>query len=137
MLAVTAYGTLERLWISQTKRSLSMFFLNKYHVNVACRVYMAWMCMFHRADSRVIESGSEQRYWLNRCNVSDNSGRNAIAMTEKARLALIEWKSVTDHMAYAPFRGKFCNISVTSVCTPISRGDDHDKDKNFIRSFNC
>lgn len=54
--------------------------------------------------SRVITNpGSEERYWLYQCGASDNSGGNGIkiAMSEKAHSALIEWKLVSDRMAYA------------------------------------
>lgn len=44
--------------------------------------------------------------------VSHNSERNGIAIVifDKAHFSLIERKSVSDSMAHAPFKGKFCNI---------------------------
>lgn len=51
------------------------------------------------------------------CDVSNNSERNGVAvvMSDKAYSALIEWRPVSEHMAYARFKGKFCIISVISV----------------------
>lgn len=45
-------------------------------------------------------------------------------MFEKAWSALIEWKSVNDHMAYARFKEKFCNIPFNASTLSV---DDRDK----------
>ncbi|VDN53320.1 unnamed protein product [Dracunculus medinensis] len=52
-------------------------------------------------------------------------------MSDKAHFALTEWKPVNDRMAYARFKGKFCNISVISVYAPTLSADDRDKDKFY------
>lgn len=60
-------------------------------------------------------------------------GRNgvAIVMFENAHSVLIEWKPVSDYMAYVRFKSKFCNISVINAYAPILLADYHDKDKFY------
>lgn len=55
-----------------------------------------------------------------------NSARNGIAiiMSEKAHLALIEWKQLSDHIVNTCFKSKFYNISVICSCTPTLSVDD-------------
>ncbi|VDN56976.1 unnamed protein product [Dracunculus medinensis] len=52
-------------------------------------------------------------------------------MSDKVHSALIECKPVSDRMAYARCKGKFCNISVISVYAPTLSADDLDKDKFY------
>ncbi|VDN57822.1 unnamed protein product [Dracunculus medinensis] len=79
-----------------------------------------------------IQSGlkAEKRYWLYHCGAWNNSGQNGIAIV-MAHSALIEWKPVSDRIAYARFKSKLCNISVINIYVPTLSVDDRDKDKFY------
>ncbi|VDN57885.1 unnamed protein product [Dracunculus medinensis] len=83
----------------------------------------------------IIKPGSEQRYWLYYCGVTENKWRNghngiAIAISEKARYSHIEWKSANNRVAHARFKG-FYNISVINVYALTLCADDSDKIKFY------
>ncbi|VDN55961.1 unnamed protein product [Dracunculus medinensis] len=67
-------------------------------MDVAC---LSEVRLPHVSSRVIIKPGSQQRYWLYHSSVSNNSGRNGVAIvtSEKARSALIEWKPVNDRMA--------------------------------------
>ncbi|VDN52125.1 unnamed protein product [Dracunculus medinensis] len=128
VLAVSAWNV--RTLIDVASQAITVHTLSKYRVDIACLLEVR---LPHFESREIINPSSEQRYWLYHCGALNNSGRNdvAIVMSDKAHSALIEWKPVNDCMAYARFKGKFCNISVISVYAPMLSADDRDKDKFY------
>lgn len=51
---------------------------------------------------------------------------------EKVQSTLIEWKPPSDHMIYARFQRKVCNISFINIYVPVLCVDDHDQDKFYV-----
>ncbi|VDN58433.1 unnamed protein product [Dracunculus medinensis] len=92
-----------------------------------------YLRFLHFAPRANINSGSQQRYWVYLCGALDNWGKSgaAIFMSNKSHSVVNEWKSVSDRMAYAHFKGMFCNISVISVYVPVLSANDSDKDKFY------
>ncbi|VDN60656.1 unnamed protein product [Dracunculus medinensis] len=84
------HGTLECLWTSQVTRSL-------YHILSEHRVHVACLSEIYLPRYGSHAKLAPSRYWLHHCGVSDNLKRNGvtIAISEKIRSALIEWKTIS------------------------------------------
>nr|VZI37490.1 unnamed protein product [Spirometra erinaceieuropaei] len=89
---------------------------------------MSAVCLRYDILTRAREikiPGVESHFTLYHSSPRDSSGRNgvAIALSQQADLALLNWEPVNDRMAYVRLKGHFTNISIVAVYAPTSAAE--------------
>ncbi|BHF75571.1 hypothetical protein SprV_0501866700 [Sparganum proliferum] len=116
-----------RTFLDPGTQSLTARSLYQYNVDVCC---LSEVRLPDSGSREIKIPGVESHFTLYHSGPRDSSGRHgvAIALSQKADLALLAWEPVNDRMAYVRLKGHFTNISIVSMYAPTSAAEQRDKE---------
>ena len=124
-----AYWNVRTMRDSGTQ-ALTIHSLWKYGIDIACL-----------SETRLADSGhtvikvpqAETHYHLYHSGVMDNSGLHgvAIALSQPANAALLEWRPISSRMAKIRLKGEVLNLTIIAVYAPTLQSSDDSKDEFY------